>query len=185
MVLKDYLLNSIALTRSTLSRKIRCHFGREMRRKRELCLFVSICFSYLLFVDSFVSFVKNVNGERYTRYISGSSSSSNNLLILGIGRRFAFSFCFFKKLRFLCLCHFGVRQERSKDEEEKGEEISSATGYIIDKWSRNIYKYQRKYDDRREKGLSFLSFFRLYFYFLFFCIFFLVHLFAYIMYLEN
>jgi hypothetical protein len=34
-----------------------------------------------------------------------------------------------------------VRQERSKDEEEKGEEISSATGYIIDKWSRNIYKY--------------------------------------------
>ncbi len=74
------------------------------------CLYM---FFLSLFVDSFVSFVKNVNGERYTRYISGSSSgrsssSSNNWLILGIGRRFAFSFCFFfKETAFLCLCHFG------------------------------------------------------------------------------
>lgn len=183
MVLKDYLLNSIALTRSTLSRKIRCHFGREMRRKENcvlsFCLFV---FFLSLFVDSFVSFVKNVKGERYTRHISGSSGSgSNNLLIWESAGVSPFLFAL-QKLRFFAFRSFWVRQERSKDEEEKGEEISSATGYIIDKWSRNIYKYQRKYDDRREKGLSFLSFFILYFYFF---IFFLVHLFAYIMYLEN
>lgn len=54
--------------------------------------------------------------------------------------------------------------------------MSSATGYVIDKWSRNIvYElYKRKYDDQmgESRSFSFLSFFKFI-------------LFAYITYLEN